>query len=48
MLVDNLLDSLVHFRDANKVIYIRLFELGVELALSSEGLCNHIGKPIIS
>lgn len=48
MLVDNLLDTLVHFREANKVIYIRLFELGVEMAISSEGLCNNFGKPIIS
>lgn len=39
---------LVHFRDTNKVIYIRLFELGVELAICSEGLCKSIAKPIIT
>lgn len=38
----------MHFRDANKVIYIRLFELAVELAISSEGLCTHVAKPIIT
>jgi hypothetical protein len=37
-----------HYREVNKIIYIRIFELVVRIASSSEKLCGHLGKPIIS
>jgi len=40
LLVDNILDALVHFREENKVVYIRFLELAVEIAVRSDGLAQ--------
>lgn len=37
-----------HYREVNKIIYIRIFELVVRIASTSEKLCGHLAKPIIS